>query len=435
MVESTFSWTAKRCWTAGIVPSKLRSLLNGKDVTSVWPSMFDGFTAASSCTIDALKTMTHLESVHCGSFSSISAVTSTHFHGASVQKLRWCPKCASLSGEDHYLPLIFTMPACRVCPIHGCLIESNCRACGAEQRRSWIPAKWRVCRKCCSELSGEPRFSVLDNDSRWVQSQCEALVLHVSDPDTTPVDPSVIRSLALYLESSMSLHQLDSKLTGRIKAKLREDSSSVTFPTLLDLASQQGVSVVDIISRPMSLSSSRIVDGDNLSNVGRFSTDTGAVERLTSVMADGEWFGRVGYVPSACCVLRATKLRRVHLLQVDSSNLEAYDRLASTCKHEKYYELEVAVQKSTKIAFGLISHHDVDCDYASHVAQSTKFMRTASRSDVLLTSLVCIRIALRWLLPGHVENFESLYAEAACRLLGKESADAMSTSVAGWDLS
>lgn len=419
MTESTFSWAARSCWTAGIVPTSLSRLLGGANRTTVWPSLFEGATIRSSLLIDDLQKLTHTPNLRGGSFSAISPIAGKNFLGSTTQWLRWCPVCTRELGDHLYIPLIFSMTACRACPVHGCLIESNCRNCGRKQRKSWCPQKWTACTSCGAGLSVEPRYRILDTQSRWVLAQCEALVVYAAKPNVDPQNSESISTFFHELEIAMAMDEFDAR--GRIKIKdilSRDACHKITFAALLEFSSILGVGVVDILERPHEAASPRLLKAESSIELGaKFAVDSNGAERLTSMLADGEWFNRMGYVPSTSALLRATRLRRSHLAQVPQSVKDAYDRLESRCLHPQYMDMEVCVQKSTKLALALLTGRCQQSDYLQRVGQSTRFLRSACEEDVQLIAVVCLRIATHWFFSTTSMSVDLLFSKALRKLL------------------
>lgn len=215
----------------------------------------------------------------------------------------------------------------------------------------------------------------------------------------------------------MASDQFDARTRTRIKYLLSNGrDQKVTFATLLDFASLLGVGVVDILERPQESASPLLVEAESALRLG-VSLDAGGVEKLTSILTDGDWFCNMGYVPSISCVLRATRLRRSHLEQVPPSVVSAYDYLDSHCLHPRYMDMELSVQKSIKVSIGCLLDQRSQPDYLSQVRQSMRFLRSAREEDVHLVAAVCIRIALHWLFTRRNTLIESAYREALQRLL------------------
>ena len=418
MTESTFSWVARSCWTAGLVPTSLSDLLGQKGRTTVWPSLFEGTTETSAHLIDRLQEHTHTPSLRCGSFSSVSSVAGKGFLGTTSQWLRWCPACVRSEGSELYIPLLFSMTACRACPIHGCLIESRCRCCGAGQRKTWEPRKWRECGKCGASLASEPRYQLLNGEAKWVMAQCEELVLLVSRPDVASISGDSIFRFLHELEISMAMGQFEDSLCKKVKYMLSHGFvHRMRFSTLLDFSSMLGVGVVDILQRPFESASLLLLSAGSEARLGaKFSVETVGAERLASVLSDGAWFSSNGYVPSVDALLGATRLRRSHFEQVPRSVIDRYDAFERQCLHPRYMHLEVGVKKSTKIALAYLTGRIAGASYTSDVKDSTPFLRSACEEDIRLVAVTCLRIATHWVFSATNMTVDGAYREAVSKL-------------------
>ena len=109
---------------------------------------------------------------------------------------QWCPNCllaqCSEVGE-RYIPLVWTLAACKMCPIHDRTLETRCPHCGKHQ--SFIPRfpDSGICSECGSFLVTETilnakRHAPASRQERWAADAVFAMIARQSSQAALPTD-------------------------------------------------------------------------------------------------------------------------------------------------------------------------------------------------------------------------------------------------------
>ena len=173
---------------------------------------------------------------------------------------RSCPVCADPAAGVNYEMLCHQMAHVKCCPLHDCMLNERCLACGKRFRpQQWL-AKGARCGSCEAPLWDQLRVKERrDAYDLW----CEKQALDFAAATTSSefeLDESNwmlgyhagVQALA---RSTMEDYQLQERIF--VRENLRQHEK-VRFKTLLKIASMQACTLMDLIERPAEMLSPRL---------------------------------------------------------------------------------------------------------------------------------------------------------------------------------
>jgi len=179
----------------------------------------------------------------------------------------WCPQCLddwSAAGQVVYWPLLWSLRAVSVCPIHGIALEGQCYGCGAAVASLTARGRIGVCPKCTAWLGYASRPG---GDGRAVQTafavgECAAVL--AQGACTLLAAGSVIGE---QLERTKLANLLDSclvaancrqaalaralGLSSEALHRLIGGGHVLNLPTLLNILAEVGVGIADFVHQPL----------------------------------------------------------------------------------------------------------------------------------------------------------------------------------------
>lgn len=172
--------------------------------------------------------------------------------GWNLSSRRWCPCCyKSWDNERDWEPLIWSIPYISRCPVHQCALVSECPACGASQLRSTRLDIRQTCRSCKSSLADKGRPVAQPSLFDWVDRQILSLVKLCAKAEQETLPREVASQLAMDLRSKLKERRGISRFSWRQREPGSEQSTSFfTLKELLNICAIQGVSVIDLLTRP-----------------------------------------------------------------------------------------------------------------------------------------------------------------------------------------
>lgn len=252
--ESLEHYVSRLVWVCGTRP---RWLIDFRHDGFPRVSRICGPSMAFIPIMEGLKRLTGCRDLHCGTFYNLGAIVANGAHGLTSPKRRWCPHCiAEWDDEVSYESLSWSMPLVFECTIHGCLFESQCAACGSDQKQGVSYEKRRICRKCNASLGGPGRFQVSSHYSRWAQEQAIGLLEYCSIPDAPRISSHALHSFTLEVAREL-LQSADVSESTRCAVQPFADVSNprLDIEVLLNLCALQGVSAIDALRGPVESSS------------------------------------------------------------------------------------------------------------------------------------------------------------------------------------
>lgn len=412
MVESLQSWLARQSLRCGIPVPALFEFL-GLPRYGVWPSVFDGLSSSWPSIIEGLSKLMDESIAQGSSFHRLRPIACNGFLGVSPQRIRWCPLCLKENIAEPYVPLIFSLHGCVICPVHGCDVIGECSECGAKQNKSWEPDKWKLCRRCGAPLHIAPTYSPNSRYQKWTQGQCEEVVLFCSSEDQDPVASDSAR---LFMAAIAEEHVSHASTKGDSKSGLAQQilarKSKITLPTLMLLAACAGVGVVDVLTRP-SVSASRPLFAPWRSprTLKKLEDLPMLEETVTSIAGDLRWFLGLGYVPSSDAIGKAMHLPPGMIRDLGGSSWESYHVGEGRCVFEGRFEGDSALPFLIRESLTRLKGRIRKMSLLDAASMSTASLRRLDENARTVICAASLRIALR-ILPGSHrldENFDEVY--------------------------
>ena len=177
-----------------------------------------------------------------------------------AQGPRICPECTHPDTGTEYEMLCHQMAHVVRCPLHGCMLNDSCLACGQKFGVTQWLASGATCRRCTAPLWDQMRMCTKGSAyERWCEEQAlELIAATASDEfdvhyaDWTARFHAGAKALSA---SPMEDYQIQEREYVREDLVTRE---KVRFKTLLKIASMQACSLVDLIRRPEEMLSPRL---------------------------------------------------------------------------------------------------------------------------------------------------------------------------------
>lgn len=264
MVESIDHYLGRLCWLAGVGRPTLLQMVDWDEVRVEREHPRTGYSG--QCAPDYLPELTALtgqEQLPYGCLWKLRDVLSLRSFGRTRRARRWCPTCFLEWDETRSAePLIFQIDVCRVCPVHGCALIEFCDACGSSQQFGRRFDTRMNCHQCGESLGFRAEFFKLPEIDAWAQREIEAVVTYCSTPGEPAVDPDAFHQYVNALERNATEDGATSPLLRQIRA-VRGRVHTNTRPSLrllLNFAALQGVSVMDILHRPLEAASRPLLD-------------------------------------------------------------------------------------------------------------------------------------------------------------------------------
>lgn len=264
MVESIEHYIGRLCWLAGVGRPTLLKMVDWDEVRVEREHRRTGYS--SQCAPDYLPeliVLTGQEQLPYGCLWKLREVLSLRSFGRPRRTRRWCPTCFLEWDEARSAePTIFQIDICRVCPVHGCALIVACQACGSGQQFGRRFDTRMNCHQCDEPLGFRAEFYKLPELDAWAQREIEAVVTYCSTPGEPSVDPGAFHQYVDALERNATEDGATSPLLSQIRAA-RGRVQSNTRPSLrllLNFAALQGVSVMDILHRPLEAATRPLLD-------------------------------------------------------------------------------------------------------------------------------------------------------------------------------
>lgn len=265
-VESAEHYVCRLAWTVGVgaqeicklrEPSGVRAAYNirsSRGICGPGPNFLRR--------ICQLEQLTGVGTIRCGTFAVISDAISNLGISRDTNSRRWCPRCYSeWDNATSWEPLSWLVELKSVCTLHGCLLESECGHCGAEQPFGRTYSERRSCKKCSAELAGAGRFPLRDERRRWAEENIDSLIAVCAAPGQATIPR---RAVAVYIEGV--IERFDGEFipaysrNAVMQARKCREGHKVTLRALLNLCALQGVPLVDVLLEPRSSSSRSLID-------------------------------------------------------------------------------------------------------------------------------------------------------------------------------
>jgi hypothetical protein len=417
MVESLHSWLSRQLQRSACHPKAIYRAL-GLSEGNYWPSTFDGLSCAGAVAVDRLSVLMEAASVKRGTFRCLHEIASKGFQGCSPQHFRWCPICAGNSAQEPYLPLVFTLESCRICPTHGCRLLDKCHYCHAVQRRSWDPCRWRQCHGCRSSLAVQPNFEAATRYDTWVQHQSEQLIAFCSTQGRETVGINVLLE---FLEGLSQQRTATGKQQATFKIGSRPvEGEPLTLRRLMILAACSGVGVTDILDRPSEAAAAPLFAPWRSQRSLRVAARAPELEvAINSVAMDGAWLLTNGYVPEISAIARGIGMPTSMMDDLGGSSWDAYEDYGRRCRFEYYLQAEAALPQTIREALLRLDGKG----RSGGLCEAIRAGRVALKHvDSEVTTVICLtamRIAVRFKYPSiSTSEFERIFEKSCLQHLG-----------------
>ncbi len=332
-VESAEHYLCRLAWTVGVSGQEICRLREPSGVAS-------GHNIGSSrgiCgpgpnflrRIYRLEQLTGVDTIRCGTFAVINDAISNVGVNRDTTSRRWCPRCYyEWDSSTSWEPLSWLVELKSDCSLHGCLLESRCHHCGAEQPFGRNYSERRNCRKCAARLAGAGRFPARDERSRWVDGNIDSLIAMCSVPGQASIQR---RAVAVYVEGL--IEQFDGKCihsysrNAVMQARQCRKGHKITLRALLNLCALQGVPLVDMLQAPRSSSSPALINLlENFRAIEiedrRHRTRVSAYEKCVRTVLDQ---CAEDYLPSMKFILHALRMNRELARELSVNAYEDYE--------------------------------------------------------------------------------------------------------------
>lgn len=412
MAESLQSWLARQSLRSGLPIPALLSFLH-LPRSGVWPSVFDGLSPSWPSIIEGLSKLMDDSVAQRSSFHRLQPIACKGFLGINPQRVRWCPLCLEENIAEPYVPLIFSLHGCIICPVHGCDVENECSECGTRQNKSWEPSRWLSCRRCGVPLYGTPTFSTKSRYQRWTQHQCEEIVLFCSSEDHDLVASDSARIfVATIAEEQIRSTSFRGDANSSLAHQILAGKSKITLPKLMLLAACTGVSVIDIVTRPLVAASSPLFAPWNSPRTLKKLDDFPMLEEtVTSIARDVSWFSGLGYVPSSDAIGKAMHLPPNMIHDIGGASWDDYYLSEGRCTFRGRFQGDSAMPFLIRESLTRLKGRTRRMSLSDVASMSTASLRRLDENDRTIICAASLRIALR-MLPGiHFldEDFDEVY--------------------------
>lgn len=412
MAESLQSWLARQSLRCGLPIPALLSFLH-LPRSGVWPSVFDGLSPSWPSIIEGLSKLMDGSVARRSSFHRLRPIACNGFLGVNPQRVRWCPLCLENNIAEPYVPLIFSLHGCIICPVHGCDVVDECSECGARQSKSWEPSRWLSCRRCGVPLHGTPTFSTKSRYQQWTQGQCEEIILFCSSEDQDPVASDSPRIFVATIDDEQTR---DTPFRGDSKSGLAHQilsrKSKVTLPTLMILAACAGVGVMDIFTRPLVAASSPLFapwrSPRALKKLEEFPM---LEETVVSIARDVSWFSGLGYVPSSDAIGKAMHLPPSMIQDLGGASWDDYHVSEGRCTFQGRFEGDSAMPFLIRESLIRLKGRTRRMSLSDVASMSTASLRKLDETERTIICAASLRIALRMLPGSHFldDDFDEVY--------------------------
>jgi hypothetical protein len=259
MVESVDHYLLRLSWSTGLTLQTLLRMTDWEE--NILEREYGRAGYSHLCAPDylpELEAMTGAD-LRFGSFWTVRDLLGARPFGRSRHNRRWCPTCYDEWDDTQSRePLIFLVDACLICPKHRCRLEHACPSCGAHQTLKAPYEKRRICKSCDKPLGFHAPAAQIKELDAWAQHEVEALVAFCASTHSEPVDS---QSFELY-SRELKKQAIENGVTPLLLQQIESAGMSVrpSIRMLLNCAALQGVSVLDIIQRPMEAASRPLLD-------------------------------------------------------------------------------------------------------------------------------------------------------------------------------
>jgi hypothetical protein len=270
LVESVEHYMSRLAWISGTTVHHIISLSAPFDEPGARQaggvSKFCGPSKTFRRRIENLEALTGIETIRCGSFYILKDLLAAPSIGRDSKRKRWCPMCYLKWDEQaSWEPLLWSIELQVTCPIHGCLLERQCRRCGAQQNVSVRYCRRRSCSSCGESLGNIGVFQERSNYEIWTENQLSELVKLCASPGQRPISGLASEIFALGLISSANGSRKAEAAVKRIARLLLARrpagaSCRISLRGLIDLCAIQGISVTDILLQPSASASMPLLD-------------------------------------------------------------------------------------------------------------------------------------------------------------------------------
>ncbi|MFC0084572.1 TniQ family protein [Dyella flava] len=184
-----------------------------------------------------------------------------------LQPRRWCPLCYQhWDPEESWEPLLWSISGVFRCPVHKCVLISECTACGSGQASGVAIDRRRWCQKCGAGLSGDGTFVETPRFYEWIDAQICGLVTLCATAGRDPLSGNVLTQLTSKLiKRKLNKNRRHRRDIDTIRMCLgsthgEQTVSGLSIKTLVNLSALHGASVVDMVMRPGEIMSKPLFD-------------------------------------------------------------------------------------------------------------------------------------------------------------------------------
>lgn len=201
---------------------------------------------------------------------------------------RWCPRCLEEwvhVGQPVYWPLLWSLRAVTVCPIHRISLECRCPQCEAAIPAVTACGQIGFCPKCCVWLGTTGRREARDQSASGraqgtdldIQTAHRALDLLAASAGM-PEEPTLAKLNGLLAHILQARHCRRAALAERLHLsplalyQLLEGRRHLSLPTLLQVLTGLGLEIGDFVQKPISTLVTSNDLNDWISGLPRFTT-------------------------------------------------------------------------------------------------------------------------------------------------------------------
>ena len=397
MVESLFSWTAMQCQTVGISPISLFKMLEpDRTSTGYSPSLLTGPGPSFIDYSASFAQICNSQDLRCGTFYVVSEIAGMHFLGRGARMLKWCPLCLSSPAKELYLPLLFMLSTASKCPKHGCDLIERCPDCGAPQRQSWDPLKWKRCRWCRANFAHTPSYTRRhrSHDFDWMNQQSIDLIELCAEPGRERVPSNVFQLFVEEFIASDYKANRDGRLSAHVQRAFVAANQKPSFNRILSMCFAHGVGIKEVFLRPKESASPGLFSEASSSASTRMPVSNySAADRLVSVVDDLAWFAKLGYIPKPRALLAALGLPNSSLMALSDETRAKYVA-NSADRHCPWADsADAALRYAVKrLSRAIITNSISSC--VAELSRDRRYRKILEYNAVPTFSLAAARIAL-----------------------------------------
>ena len=252
-VESLASYVLRLASVHGVTPRQLMTAITNVKA----PGQLNGYSDFSASIVETVGTLTNQANLANGTLLRFRRVLSANGNDSIVTTRRWCPSCIDgdlQRGEPGYDPLIWSMKAISMCPVHSCWLFSVCSHCMSPQQ--YLPYRRRLrthCHRCDRSLGVECDRAPPSSAELWCRAELSDLFA-LSSESTFKGEP-----IRVFLEMLIKLTGTGLKPVAReigfdvrtIRGLIENAKQRPTLATVLRLAASVQQPVELLLSNPL----------------------------------------------------------------------------------------------------------------------------------------------------------------------------------------